>query len=112
MGSVVLFLRMLVVLQLNQYTVSFRVVIRNTSSIIFQLSLLYRRLWTYTVLAHGCDEHMVMDSTYLSKILITTVMRLHNHDAKSVNADSLCVSLLGFATITWSGHYMSIVLPR
>ena len=33
-----------------------QVVMRNESFIIFQVSLLYRRLWTYTVLAHGCDE--------------------------------------------------------
>ena len=44
------------------------IVMRNASSIILQVSLLYRRLWTYTVLAHGCNEHMVMGDTHLSNL--------------------------------------------
>ena len=43
-----------------------RVVMRNESLIVFRVLLLFRRLWTYTVLAYDCDEHMVMGATHLS----------------------------------------------
>ena len=36
------------------------------TSIVFDVVLPFRRLWTYTVLAYGCDEYPVMDTTYLS----------------------------------------------
>ena len=42
--------------------------IENESSLLFQVSLPSRRLWNYTVLAHGCDKHPVMDTTFLSII--------------------------------------------
>ena len=42
------------------------VVIRNQSSVIFEVTLPYRRLWRYTVLAHGCDQHPVTTTTNLS----------------------------------------------
>lgn len=37
------------------------------SNLVFQISLPYRRLWNYTVLAHGCEQHPVTSNTILSK---------------------------------------------
>ena len=42
----------------------------NESSVVFQFSLLYRRLWNYTVLALGCDEQPVTEATVLSNRII------------------------------------------
>ena len=44
------------------------VIIINGSFILFQVPLLFRRLWIYTLSACGCDEHPVMNTTYLSNI--------------------------------------------
>ena len=42
------------------------IVFRNASSVMFQVPLPFRRLWSYTVLACGCDEHPLMNATLLS----------------------------------------------
>ena len=39
----------------------------NESSMILQLPLPYRRLWNYTILAHGCKYHPITEMTTLSK---------------------------------------------
>ena len=39
---------------------------RNISLVMFQVLLPFRRLWNYTVLAYGCDEHPLTNSTLLS----------------------------------------------
>ena len=44
----------------------------NESSIVLQFSLLYRALWNYTVLAHGCHEQPVTEATVLSNRIIIT----------------------------------------
>ena len=36
------------------------------SILVFQVALPYRRLWNYTVLAHGCDQHPVMSASSIS----------------------------------------------
>ena len=42
--------------------------IRSQNSIIgFQVTLPYRRLWNYTVLAHGCEQYPVISNTIFSK---------------------------------------------
>ena len=38
----------------------------NMSLVIFRVSLPFRRLWNYTVLARGCTEHPLTNSTLLS----------------------------------------------
>ena len=38
----------------------------DTNLVMFRVPLPFRRLWTYTVLAHGCDEHPLTNSTLLS----------------------------------------------
>ena len=43
--------------------------LKNKNSVVFQLSLLFRRLWIYTMLARGCEEHPVMKATNLSKAI-------------------------------------------
>ena len=43
----------------------------NMTFIVFRVPLPFRRLWNYTVLAHGCDEHPLTNSTLLSNNNIT-----------------------------------------
>ena len=39
---------------------------RNMSLVMFLVPLPFRRLWNYTVLANGCTEHPLTNSTLLS----------------------------------------------
>ena len=39
----------------------------NETSVVFQLTLPFRQLWNYTVLALGCKQHPVTEMTLLSK---------------------------------------------
>ena len=40
--------------------------VENMTLVVFQVPLPFRRLWNYTMLANGCDEHPLMNSTPLS----------------------------------------------
>ena len=35
------------------------------SILVFEVTLPYRRLWNYTVLAHGCEQHPVTSNTII-----------------------------------------------
>ena len=45
------------------------VIMKSGRSIVLELaqSLPYRRLWNYTILAYGCEEHPITDTTELSE---------------------------------------------
>ena len=67
----------------------------NESLIVLQFSLLYRRLWNYTVLALGCDEQPVTEATVLSNRLILIkffldfyFLRPGTHDVQDVSITS------------------------
>ena len=42
---------------------------KNGTLLTLKVSLPYRRLWNCIVLAHGCEEHVVVNATDLSKKL-------------------------------------------
>ena len=44
--------------------------VKNGTSLMLKVSLPYRRLWNCTVLAHECEEHVVVNATELSKKLL------------------------------------------
>ena len=48
-------------------------VVRNGISIMLTASLPYRRIWNYTVLAQGCEEHPLLETNELSKDALTTL---------------------------------------
>ena len=55
----------------------------NMTFVVFRVPLPFRRLWNYTVLAHGCDEHPLTNSTLLSNnnIIIVLVLVTSSHEA-------------------------------
>ena len=44
--------------------------VKGETSLLLKVSLPYRRLWNCTVLAHACEEHVVVNATELSKKLL------------------------------------------
>ena len=51
-------------------------VVRNGISVMLKVSLPYRRLWNYIVLAHGCEEHPLLEINELSKDALTTLHKI------------------------------------
>ena len=43
--------------------------VRNDTSVSLTVSLPYRRLWNYTVLAYDCEEHPLLETNELSNSL-------------------------------------------
>ena len=48
------------------------IAVKNGSSVVLTVSLPYRKLWTYTVLAHGCEEHPLLETNELSNYMHNT----------------------------------------
>ena len=48
------------------------ITVRNGSSVVLKVSLPYRRLWNYTVLAYDCEEHSLLETNELSNTFLYT----------------------------------------
>ena len=66
------------------------------SILVFQVTLPYKRLWNYTVLAHGCEQYPVMSNTILSKnsyfvnvLCVLSLFSSGTHDVQSILVTSL-----------------------
>ena len=57
------------------------ITVRNGSSVVLTVSLPYRRLWNYTVLAYDCEEHPLLETneqsnTFLYEICMHKCLQL------------------------------------
>ena len=51
----------------SDFELSLMMLMKNDTSILFDVvALPFRRLWIYTILAYGCEQHPVTEATYLS----------------------------------------------